>query len=316
MIVGRVALPRLGLGAAQLGNLARAISDHEAEATLDAAWTAGIRHFDTAPHYGLGLSERRLGRALSVRSRHEFVVSTKVGRMLDPSPDRAAAGILDDEGFATLATHRRRWDFSRDGVLRSVEESLTRLDLDRLDIVYLHDPDEHWAAASTTGIGALAELRDQGVVGAIGAGMNQAGMLASFVRECDVDVVMVAGRYTLLDRSALDELLPLAADRGVAVVAAGVYNSGLLSRTEVSEGASYDYRPAPDLVLEKARMLAARCRAHGVPLPAAAVQFPGRHPAVVSTVIGMRGAAQVTETLERLTTSIPEALWTELAAVP
>jgi D-threo-aldose 1-dehydrogenase len=312
---GRVALPRLGFGAAQLGNLASAVSDEEADAALEAAWAAGIRYFDTAPHYGLGLSERRLGRVLSTRPRDEFVVSTKVGRLLDPTPDRAAAGEIDDEGFATLATHRRRWDFSRDGILRSVEESLTRLGLDRIDVVYLHDPDDHWDAASTTGIAALAELRDQGVVRAIGAGMNQAGMLARFVRECDVDVVMVAGRYTLLDRSAIDELLPLALERGVAVVAAGVYNSGLLSREQVSDGARFDYQPAPEAELGTARALAALCRVHGVSLPAAAAQFPGRHPAVASVVIGMRTAPQVTETVERLSAPIPDSLWAELAEV-
>lgn len=256
--VGRVTVTELGFGAAQLGNLGRGIGDVEARAAVDAAWGAGIRYFDTAPHYGLGLSERRLGEALARRPRNEYVVSSKVGRLLIPTPERAAAGETDaDEGFIVPASHTRRWDFSRDGILRSVEESLTRLQLDRLDIAYLHDPDSHWKQASTAGMSALVELRDQGVVGAIGAGMNQAQMLARFVRECDVDVVMVAGRLTLLDRTAEEELLPLASERNVAVVAAAVYNSGLLSARFVPDNASFDYRQAPTELIHTA--LSRRC---------------------------------------------------------
>ena len=235
-----LSLTRIGFGSAVLGNLTEEMTDEECTATVDAAWDAGIRYFDTAPHYGLGLSERRLGAALARRPRDEFVVSTKVGRALIPTPERA--GEQDDDGFVTPAIYRREWDFSRDGILRSIDESLARLGLDDLEIVYLHDPDEHWEAASTEGMNALIELRDQGVIGAIGVGMNQAEMLAEFVRRCDVDVMMVAGRYTLLDRSAADDLLPLASDRGVAIVAAAVYNSGLLSRPEVADDALFDYQ--------------------------------------------------------------------------
>lgn len=197
------ALTEIGFGGAQIGNLHRAIRDDTARAAVDAAWDAGIRYFDTAPHYGLGLSERRLGAALRERARSEYVISTKVGRLLVDAPE--SADRLDDDGFAVPATLRRQWDFSRDGIRRSVEQSLERLGLDSIDIAYLHDPDAHWDAASTTGVAALAELRDEGVIGAFGAGMNQAAMLADFVERCDVDIVMVAGRYTLLDDAVAEE---------------------------------------------------------------------------------------------------------------
>ncbi len=187
-----LSLTEIGFGAAQLGNLNRAISDEDARAAVNTAWDAGIRYFDTAPHYGLGLSERRLGAALRSRDRDAYVLSTKVGRLLEPHP--AGASSLDDDGFIVEALTKRVWDFSRDGVLRSVEDSLDRLGLDRIDIAYLHDPDDHWQAASTTGVSALIELRDQGVIRAVGAGTNQAAMLAGSIRRCDVDAMMVAGR--------------------------------------------------------------------------------------------------------------------------
>lgn len=233
-----------------------------------------------------------------------------MGRALVPTPERA--GEQDGHGFVTPALFRREWDFSRDGIRRSVDESLQRLGLDSLDIAYLHDPDFHWQQASTEGIDALIELRDQGVVRAIGAGMNQSAMLAAFVSECDVDVVMLAGRYTLLDNSAADDLLPLALERGVGVVAAAVYNSGLLSRAVVPDDAHYDYRQAPAELISRARAIAAVCARHGVTLPDAAVQFPLRHPAVVSVVVGTRTAEQVDSSVDRSETRIPEALWAEL----
>ncbi|SIS19931.1 aldo/keto reductase [Microbacterium sp. RURRCA19A] len=307
-----LALTELGFGAAQLGNLNRETTTAHSVAAIDAAWVRGIRYFDTAPHYGLGLSERRLGEALAGRPRGEFIVSTKVGRALVPTPERA--GKQDEHGFVVPATHRREWDFSRGGILRSLESSLDRLGLDRVDIVYLHDPDDHWDEASTTGIDTLVELREQGVVGAIGAGMNQTAMLTEFIRRCDVDVVMLAGRYTLLDQSALDKLIPLALERGVRVVAAGVYNSGLLSRPEVPESAHFDYLPASAELIARARAIARICEAHGVTLPDAAVQFALRQTAVVSVVLGTRTAEQVIEGVERYETPIPDALWTALVA--
>ena len=303
-------LTDVGLGAAQFGNLNRETTDEASVDAVRAAWSRGIRYFDTAPHYGIGLSERRLGAALLEFPRDQYVLSSKVGRALVPTPERA--GEMDGHGFVTPAVFRREWDFSRDGIRRSVDESLERLGLDYLDIAYLHDPDSHWVEASTGGMDALIELRDQGIVRAIGAGMNQSAMLADFVRQCDVDVVMLAGRYTLLDTSAADDLLPLALERGVGVVAAAVYNSGLLSRAVVPADAKYDYRQAPPELLDRARSIAGVCERHGVTLPDAAVQFPLRHPAVVSVVVGTRTAEQVHSSVNRYESPIPDALWEEL----
>jgi D-threo-aldose 1-dehydrogenase len=305
-------LTELGFGAAQLGNLYRETSDDEAAAAVDAAWQAGVRYFDTAPHYGLGLSERRLGAALTGRPRDEFAVSTKVGRLLVPSPE--TAGQLDDGGFVVPAETRRSWDFSRDGILRSLEGSLRRLGLDRVDIVYLHDPDLHWDAASTSGIATLVELRDEGVIGAIGAGMNQTAMLAEFIRRCDVDLMMVAGRFSLLEHGALDDLLPLAKQRGVGIVAAAIYNSGLLSTARPSVDARYDYGEAPAELVARANAIADVCESFGVTLPAVAVAYPLRHPAVVSVVLGMRTAGQVGSNVTRYETVVPDALWDVLSA--
>jgi len=304
------ALTRLGLGAAQFGNLNRVTTDEESTLAVDAAWDAGIRYFDTAPHYGLGLSERRLGAALRGRPRAEYVLSTKVGRLLVPRGEPTE--LLDDAGFVVPADHLRVWDFSRDGILRSLEQSLERLGTDRIDIAYLHDPDDHWQQASTTGIETLIELRDQGVLAAVGAGMNQSALLADLVRRTDVDVVMVAGRWTLLDQSAAEDLLPAASQRGVRVVAAGIYNSGLLSEPTVSDDARFDYREAPVQIVERARRIAAACERHGVTLPEAAVQFPFRHPAVASVVVGTRTAAHVSSLVTRSTAPVPDELWTDL----
>lgn len=311
--VGRgVMVTPLGLGGSQFGNLGRITTDEQCADALATAWRRGVRYFDTAPHYGLGLSERRFGQLLGDYRREEYTISTKVGRLLVPTPERA--GELDD-GFTVPATHRREFDFSRDGIMRSIEESLKRLRVDYLDIAYLHDPDDHWESASTTGIGALVELREQGVVRAIGAGMNQSAMLARFVEQCDVDVVMLAGRFTLVDRHAAADLLPLASERGVAVVAAGVYNSGLLSRHEVPEGALFEYGVASPQVVAQARVIAQVCAAHGVELPDAALQFPLRDPAVVCVVIGVRDGEQVDQSLARAARPIPDAVWREIDAV-
>lgn len=303
-------LTSVGVGGAQFGNLFRETTDDETAAAIDAAWERGIRYFDTAPHYGLGLSERRMGAALRSRPRDEYVLSTKAGRLLVDNPE--GEGQLDDDGFIVPATTKRVWDFSRDGVRRSIHESLERLGVDRFDIAYLHDPDAHWDAASTTGIEALRELRDEGVIGAIGVGMNQAEMPAAFIRECDIDVVMLAGRYTLLDRTAERELLPLAVEHDVAIVAAGVYNSGLLSSPEVPADARFDYSQAPAALISGARDMAALCREYGVTLPDAAVQFALRHPAVRSVVLGARTVEHVTSGVERARVEIPAELWERL----
>ena len=304
-------MSELSLGCAQLGNLYREVGDADAQATVDAAWELGVRYFDTAPHYGLGLSERRLGAALASRQREQYVISSKVGRLLEPI--RNPVG-LDDDGYLVPATHRRVWDFSRDGIRRSLTQSLERLGLDRVDIVYLHDLDEHWAEVIETGYPALAELRDQGVVKAIGAGMNQASMLADLIRETDVDVVMLAGRYTLLEQDSLDDLLPLCAERGVGVVAAGVFNSGLLAHPQPPSDAKFNYATAPRKLLDRARTIAAICDRHGTTLPAAAIAFPLAHPAVVSVCLGARSAEQVQRNVALYGEPIPAGLWSELKA--
>lgn len=311
-VAGDLALTEIGLGAAQFGNLNRETTDEASTAAVDRAWEAGIRYFDTAPHYGLGLSERRLGAALAGRPRDEFVLSTKVGRLLVPDPH--GAGRTDDEGFVVPATTRRRWDFSRDGVLRSVEESLVRLGLDRIDVAYLHDPDDHWDAASTTGVGALIELRDQGVVRAVGAGMNQSAMLTELVRRCDVDVVMLAGRLTVLDQTALADLVPVAAERGVGIVAAGVYNSGILASPTVPDDAHFDYAQAPAELLARARAIAAVAGEFGVAVPELAVQYALAFDVVASVVLGTRTAAHVDAAVERYRARVPAELWTALVA--
>lgn len=306
---GGMALTEIGFGAAQIGNLYRETSDADSFDAIEGAWDGGIRYFDTAPHYGLGLSERRLGAALARFPREEYRVSTKVGRLLVESPE--TADQLDAD-FVVPASTRRQWDFSRDGILRSLEESLNRLGLDRVDIVYLHDPDDHWEQASTTGVGALTELREQGVVGAIGAGMNQTAMLTEFIRRCDINVVMLANRFTLLEQSPLDELLPLALDRRVGIVAAAVYNSGLLSNARASLTAHYDYSAAPTELVHRANAIAEVCDRYGVTLPQAAVAYPLRHPAVISVVLGTRTRRHVASNLQRYSTLIPEGLWVEL----
>jgi D-threo-aldose 1-dehydrogenase len=301
----------LSLGCAQIGNLYHEVSDADARATVDSAWEWGMRYFDTAPHYGLGLSERRLGLALAERPRNEFVLSTKVGRLLEPVD---VVKGLDDDGFIVPATHRRRWDFSRDGIRRSLSASLQRLGLDRVDIVYLHDPDDHWNEALETGFPALAELRAEGMVTAIGVGMNQAAMLADFVRHTDLDLLMLAGRYTLLEQDSLDDVLPLCEERGVAVVAAGVFNSGLLAHAHPKAGSRHDYAEAPPEVLERARAMAAICERHGTTLPAAAIAFPLGHPAVVSVCLGARSPSQIERNARLHREGVPQEAWVELKA--
>jgi D-threo-aldose 1-dehydrogenase len=304
-----VALTELGFGASVIGNLYRVTPDQDAAAAVAAAWDHGIRYFDTAPHYGLGLSERRLGAALTAYPRSEYVVSSKVGRLLVHNERPVGQ---DDQGFAVPDDLRRQWDFSRDGVLRSIDETLRRTGLDRLDVVYLHDPDDHWPQAADQAIPALAELRDQGVVGAVGVGMNQSAMPARFLRETAADVVMLAGRYTLLDQSALHDVLPAAVEQGKSVVAVGVFNSGLLSRDQPAENLRYDYAAAPAPLVDRARRIAEICERHGTTLPAAAIAFPLRHPAVVNVTLGMRNADQVVRNVGLHRTTVPAELWEEL----
>lgn len=300
--------PPLGLGTAPLGGLFSPVSDDQAHAVIDAAWERGIRFFDTAPLYGHGDSERRLGAVLRGRPRDSFVVATKVGRLLR----RPAAPAPEDPYYKDTPPERPVFDFTHDGVMRSFEESLARLGLERIDILHVHDPDAHEAEAAGGALRALARLREQGAIRAVGAGMNQWQMLARFAEAGGFDCFLLAGRYTLLDQSALPVLLPLCAGRGIRIVAGGVYNSGLLA--DPRPGAKFNYDDAPPDLLARARRLAAACRNHGVELRAAAVQFPRFHPAIATVLAGPRSVAELDDTLAMSRVPIPVALWEELRA--
>jgi len=301
--IGGCTVTRLGLGCAPLGNLFRAVDDDTAAATVDAAWDAGWRLFDTAPLYGHGLSERRVGAALRARPRDEYVLSTKVGRLLLPGAD-------DDSIFAETPDMHPAFDFSGDGARRSIEASLDRLGLDRIDIVHVHDPDDHLDQAIDEAIPALVALRDEGVIGAVGCGMNATAPLLRVVERADVDVVLLAGRYSLLDHSGGDELLPRCAERGVAVIVGGVFNSGLLADPDAEP--TYDYAPAPTPLAERARSMREVCERFGVSLPAAAIGFALRHPSVTSVVIGARSPGEVGADVEAAGADIPDELWNAL----
>ncbi|MDX3235180.1 aldo/keto reductase [Streptomyces sp. ME03-5709C] len=305
-----VTVSRIGVGTAPLGGLYSAVGERQAAGTLETAWTAGIRYFDTAPHYGAGLAERRLGAFLSGAGhrRADYTVSTKVGRLLVPGA--AAPG---DEAFHGESGLVRVRDYSAEGVYRSLAESLERSGLDAFDIVLVHDPDEHWEEAVKGAYPALARLRDEGAVRAVGAGMNQTAMLTRFVTETDLDCVLVAGRYSLLDRSAADELLPACAEREVGVLVGGVFNSGILAN--LAPDAMYDYAPAPDAVRRHALALGERCAEYGVPLAAAALRFPLRHPAVTGVVVGARSAQEITVNVTHMAATIPDELWAKLDAL-
>ena len=272
----------LGLGSAPLGDLQTADADRTALATVDAAWAAGIRYFDTSPHYGLGVGERRLGAALRSRPRGDYAISSKVGRLIVDGPDGP----------------ERRWDFSADGVGRSIEESLTRLRLDRLDLVLIHDPQEHLAVALDSAYPALHRLRETGVVGAIGVGSGDVEALMAFSRECELDAVMVAGRLTLLEQPALPDLVPLCVSRGISILNVGIFNSGLLAEEWPPDSATYEYAPAAPAVLAQARRLATDARVHGSTLPRAAMEFAAAQPGVASVVVGAIGARQVERNAE------------------
>jgi D-threo-aldose 1-dehydrogenase len=321
-ILGRsdVQITRLGLGAASIAGLFTTVTDRQAVETVERAWQLGIRFFDVAPLYGYGAGERRLGMGLRGQPRDAYALSTKVGRLVRSadgmSPgadiDRQTLGDRDDAFYADIGDRRIVYDYSSDGVRRSLEESLERLGTDRIDLVLIHDPDDHWPAAIDEAYPALHRLREQGVVGAIGVGMNQSAMLARFAREADVDAFLVAGRYTLLDQEALPELLPLCLERTISVLIGGVMNSGVLA--DPRSGATFDYGPAEPAVLDRAHRLAEVCDRHDVPLRAAAMQFPLAHPSVAGLVAGVRRVEHLEEYPALLRRPIPVALWDDLRA--
>ncbi|MEE1840082.1 MULTISPECIES: aldo/keto reductase [unclassified Streptomyces] len=291
------ALPRLGIGTAPLGGLFEPVGEEEAAATLRAATDAGITYFDTAPRYGHGLAEQRLGRLLAPSGGSAPVISTKTGWLLRPRPDGSPGEVITD--------------WTERGIRESLEASLTRLGRSSVDILYLHDPDDYPDEIRRTAYPAVRRLRDEGLIRAIGFGMNHSGPLASYVAEFEVDVVLIAGRFSLLDHEALAALLPLCARTGTAVVVGGVFNTGLLA--DPSPGAMFNYRPVPARALERARQCRALCEEYAVPLPAAAIQFPLLHPAVDSVVLGCRSAAEVTANAAAARFPVPDELWQRLA---
>lgn len=304
---------RIGLGTANLGNLYRAMTDEEAEAILDTAWAAGIRYFDTAPHYGLGLSERRLGTFLQGKPREEFVVSTKAGRLLEPN-GMFVGGFDDAASFMVPDDRVRRWDFTRDGIRRSVDDSLERLGLDWIDIVYLHDPDEHdLDQADAAAYPALEELRAENAIGRVGVGSMSVEALARAARNPGLDIMMIAGRLTLAEQPAFD-VLGLARANGIDVVAAGVFNSGLLAVSRPTADARYQYGSTPGAMIEHVRAIESVCDEFGIPLPTAALHYPLRLPQVSTVVVAAGTAAQLAENLGRLRENVPHGLWERLAS--
>jgi D-threo-aldose 1-dehydrogenase len=307
----------LGLGGAPLGNLFAPVTERDVAATFDAAWAAGVRHFDTAPLYGHGLSERRCGAALRARPREAFTLSTKVGRLLEPQE-----GPVDGGAYKDVPPLRIAYDYSRDGVLRSLEESLKRLGQARVDVLLIHDIDrfthgdaqpQRYREAMQGAFPALAALRAQGVVRAIGLGVNEWQVCADVLRDAEPDCFLLAGRYTLLEQEALEGLLEPCRRRGVSVLVGGAFNSGILATGAVAD-ARYNYARAPESVRERVAAIDAVARAHGVPLPAAALQFPLAHPAVCSLVLGARSAAEVQSAADWLREPIPPAFWAALKA--
>jgi len=313
----------LAFGAASIGNLYRAVPDEQALAVVRRAWDAGARYFDTAPHYGFGLSEKRLGAALAeLDPGGTAIISTKVGRRLDPRPDADLSAVR--QAFVTPEPYESVFDYSYDAVMRSHEDSLKRLRRDRIDILYAHDIGsfahgaDHprlFAEFLEGGYRAMCELRASGAVSAIGLGVNEVAVCEEMLAAGDVDLLMLAGRYTLLEQDPLDRLLPLCAERGVRLVIAGPYNSGILAKGVRSGGIpNFNYEPAPAAIVERVGRIEAFCAAHGVPLAAAALQFPLAHPQVAAVVPGMGTVGQVDDALTLIRHPIPAAFWSDLRA--
>ncbi|WP_439539088.1 aldo/keto reductase [Sphingomonas sp.] len=317
------ALGPLAFGAASIGNLYRAVPDDQAQAVVARAWDAGVRYFDTAPHYGFGLSEKRLGAALAeLDPEQSAIISTKVGRRLDPRPDADLSAVR--QAFVTPEPYESVFDYSYDAVMRSHEDSLKRLRRERVDILYAHDigsfahGDDHprlFAEFLEGGYRAMRELRASGAVSAIGLGVNEVAVCEEMLAAGDIDLLMLAGRYTLLEQDPLDRLLPLCAERGAQLVIAGPYNSGILAKG-VRGGSvpNFNYEPAPAAIVARVGRIEDICAAHGVPLAAAALQFPLAHPQVAAVVPGMGTVAQVDDALTLIRHPIPAAFWSDLRA--
>jgi D-threo-aldose 1-dehydrogenase len=314
-----LAFTELGFGAAPLGNLYRPMTEKEARATLDMAWGQGCRYYDTAPLYGLGLSETRLNGFLRAKPRDGYILSTKVGRLLQlcPPAERTRPGA-----FYETPSRKEVFDYSRDGVLRSIEFSLERLGVDHIDVVYAHDVDvfTHGSAEAADarirefmngGYRALLELREQGAIKAFGAGINEWEIAERLAREGDFDLFLLAGRYTLLEQEALASFLPYCVEKQIGVVIGGPFNSGILA-TGPKPGAFYNYAPASKEILERVRAIETVCKAHGVKLAEAALRFPLSHPAIVSVIPGGQRASEVRRNAEMLQAKIPPALWRDL----
>ena len=317
---GGIAFTELGFGAAPLGNLYRAVSEDDAQFTLNRAWDQGVRFFDTAPLYGLGLSETRMNTFLRGKRRDDYVLSTKIGRLFRlprKGEDRDCIGKFFD-----VPARKEIYDYSYDGVMRSVEFSLERLGVDRIDILFAHDLDvfNHKSQAALDaklaefmagGYRALMALREAGVIKAFGAGVNEWQPCQWMAERGDFDLFLLAGRYTLLEQEAQATFLPLAASRGIGIVLGGPYNSGILA-TGPKPGAFYNYDPAPQHILDRVTKIEAVCKSHNVRMVDAAFQFPLCHPAVVSVIPGGQGVAEVDANVAAATAVIPPALWAEL----
>lgn len=300
---------QLGLGLASLGGMFSQVSESEARATIDAAWHAGVRLFDTAPVYGYGRSEERAGRALAERPRTDFVLCTKVGRLIEPDgPDTQPIWVDPPPGLGP------RLDYSAAGVISSVEASLDRLNLDRIDVVHIHDPELRFAEATTEALGALCELRDRGAIDALSIGVNDPETAVRFLRatgDASIDCLLLAGGYNVLDQTGATELLPLCRQRGVAVLAAGVFGGGVL--TDPTDSGNHGFARVPDAVVSRIGTVRTICDRHGVPLLAVAAQFPLTDPSVAAVIVGARSAKEFQQTAAMFQHPVPDEIWEELA---
>ncbi len=301
-------ISQMGLGTATFGGLYTSMSQDQCDAAINCALDNGITYIDTAPHYGKGVAERRLAHSLKGRARSSFEISSKIGRLLVPTEQEIDPDFLD-----TDTTLTRIFDFSEGGVEKSFRSSLERMELESIDILFIHDPDNNADAAIHESFPALLKMRDKGIINAIGVGMNQSATPVRLIKETDIDVVLIAGRYSLLDQRALADLLPVALERGVDIIAAGVLNSGILANPV--KGATFDYAPASDEILAKAQRIKAVLDKEDIPLIAAALQFPLRHPAVKSVLIGCRSTDEILNNAQNLDMVLPEDIWHKIAAV-